>query len=343
MVLINLVFLKVKEYINKEKSKTFSAKTKKVQDLINHTLFILETFGIPIDGTPRRIERMAIAFLACGGIKNFKQINNPKDSNLKTRGIIKFVNANFKEKISSGSYDDIRRKDLKLLTTAEIVIQSKPSSATNDSTRGYNISPTYKKLLSSYGDKSWENSTKQKLKDITPLKLKLKRLRDIKKVEVQIGEKNIEFSVGKHNDLQKVIIEEFLPRYGYGAEVLYVGDTSDKYLHLEEEKLKELKFFELSHEELPDVVAYSKKKNWIYLIEAVHSSGPISEIRLIELQKLTKKCKADVVFVTAFLDRETFRKFMVDIAWETEVWIANNPDHLIHFNGDKFLGPYEGR
>ena len=132
-----------------------------------------------------------------------------------------------------------------------------------------------------------------------------------------------------------------MPRYGFGAQVLYVGDTSDKYLHLEEKKLKELKFFEISHEELPDIIAYSKEKNWLYLIEAVHSSGPISEIRLLQLQKLTEKCTADIVYVTAFLNRPKFRQFMAEIAWETEVWIADNPDHMVHFNGDKFLGPYK--
>jgi type II restriction enzyme len=330
----------VKQYITKDKCKTFLKKTKKVQELINTTLYILDTFGIPIDGTQRRIERMAIAFLACGGITKIKEINNPKDLNLKTREIIEFVNKKFKEEISPGSYDDIRRKDLKLLTTAEIVIQSKPESATNDSTRGYNISPVYKELLSSYGSTNWEKKTKKALKGVKPLKEKLKRLRKIEKVKVDLGSKKLSFSVGKHNDLQKAIVEEFLPRYGFGAEVLYVGDTSDKYLHLEKEKLKELNFFEMSHDELPDIVAYSKEKNWMYLIEAVHSSGPISEIRLIQLQKLTKKCKADIVYVTAFLDRSTFRKFIIDVAWETEVWIADNPDHLIHFNGDKFLGPY---
>ncbi len=78
------------------------------------------------------------------------------------------------------------------------------------------------------------------------------------------------------------------------------------------------------------------------LIEAVHSSGPISELRLIQLQKLTKDCKADIVYVTAFLNRPKFSQFMTDIARETEVWIADNPDHLVHFNGDKFLGPYKG-
>ena len=43
----------------------------------------------------------------------------------------------------------------------------------------------------------------------------------------------------------------------------------------------------------------------------------------------------------AFPDRAEFRKNAADIAWETEVWIADNPDHMIHFNGDRFLGPHE--
>jgi len=120
-----------------------------------------------------------------------------------------------------------------------------------------------------------------------------------------------------------------------------VGDTADKFLCIEKAKLKALNFFELAHGELPDVVAYSKAKNWLYLIEAVHSSGPISPLRLLELQQLTVNCTADIVFVTAFLNRETFRKFAPDIAWETEVWIAANPDHLIHFDGERFLGPYK--
>jgi type II restriction enzyme len=105
--------------------------------------------------------------------------------------------------------------------------------------------------------------------------------------------------------------------------------------------LKKLNFFELSHDELPDIIAYNSVSNWLFLIEAVHSAGPLSEIRLHELKKLLKKCTADLVFVTAFLKRDDFRKWCAAIAWETEVWIAGNPDHLIHFNGSKFLGPYK--
>lgn len=336
----------MKQYISVDSSKSYYNKPKAIRELINAALYILDKFGIPIEGTPRRLERMALAFLASGDIKKISDFKSAKDMNsgyaLKTRDIIIYVNKHFGEEISSGSYDDIRRKDLKLLTVAEVVLQSSPNSATNDSTRGYTINPTYAELVRSYGSKNWEQLVADKLKNIEPLSKKLKRDREIVKVSVTLpsgGE--LTFSAGEHNDLQKAIIEEFLPRYGHGAEVLYVGDTSDKYLYLEKQELEKLNFFEISHEELPDVIAYSKKKNWLYLIEAVHSSGPISELRLIQLQKLTKECKADIVYVTAFLNRPKFRQYMTDIAWETEVWIADNPDHLVHFNGDKFLGPYK--
>lgn len=336
----------MKQYISPDKTKTFSSKTTQIQKLINTTLFILDTFGIPMDATPRRLERMAIAFLASGDIKKIGDFKNTKDLNsgyaLKTRDIIIYVNNHFGENISSGSYDDIRRKDLKLLTVAEVVLQSSPNSATNDSTRGYSINPTYAELVRSFGTNDWDEIVAEKLEGFEPLSKKLKREREIAKVNVTLPSGGgLSFSAGEHNALQKAIIEEFLPRYGHGAEVLYVGDTSDKYLYLEKRALEKLNFFEIAHEELPDIIAYSKKKNWLYLIEAVHSSGPISELRLIQLQKLTKHCEVEIVYVTAFLNRPKFRQFMSEIAWETEVWIGDAPDHLIHFNGDKFLGPYK--
>lgn len=336
-----------KEYIKKGTCKSFDSKTKQVRLLINTTLYILNRFGVPVTGTPRRVERMAMVFLACADVKNISQFKEAKDSNhgfsLGTREIIRYVNENFSENISSGSYDDIRRKDLELLVLGDIVVRSNPSSATNDSTRGYSLNPLYAALLRKYEATNWKQEVNIQLAGVESIEVKLRRRRDIKKIPVTISrDKNIELSLGEHNELQKAIIESFLPQYGFGAEVLYVGDTTDKYLHLDRDRLNELNFFEILHEELPDVIAYSRERNWLYLIEAVHSSGPISETRLLKLKDLVKKCKAEVVYVTAFLDRKTFRKWTADIAWETEVWIADTPDHLIHFNGDKFLGPYKG-
>jgi hypothetical protein len=166
--------------------------------------------------------------------------------------------------------------------------------------------------------------------------------RKLAQIPVRIKEGvNLEFSPGAHNQLQKLIIEKFLPAFGFGATVLYVGDTTDKDLFLDREGLQELRFSEIAHDKLPDVVAYSSKKDWLYLIEAVTTANPISELRRLDLQSMCKDCSAGIVFVTSFPDRATFRKHAKDIAWETEVWVADTPEHMIHFNGDKFLGPHQ--
>jgi type II restriction enzyme len=260
---------------------------------------------------------------------------------MKTRDIIQWINDRFNEKISSGSYDDIRRKNLKLLTLADIIISTKPESATNDSRRGYALNPIYTNLVKSINTKHWNSELKIALESGSKLSEELEQKRNLHKVPVILPNGiKLEFSVGKHNVLQKKIIEEFLPIYGNRSEVLYVGDTAKKLFVNEKEKLVSLGFFKLSHDKLPDVITYSKEKNWLYLVEAVHSSGPISPVRLLELKRLTRSCSAEIVYITAFLNRETFRKFVADIAWETEVWIADSPEHLIHWNGHKFLGPY---
>jgi BsuBI/PstI restriction endonuclease domain/BsuBI/PstI restriction endonuclease HTH domain len=320
-----------------------STKSKSVQKIINEALDILESVGIPMDKTERGLERMAVCFLAVAGVtKAWSQAK--ENNNLKSRDIISLVNKNFEEKISSGSYDDIRRKDLKLLVLADIVINSGVGrgSATNDPTRGYSLHPDFKKLIVTYKTADWAKSVKLFNKNKPSLAEILSRKRDIEKIPVRLPlGKQINLSLGAHNVLQKAIVEEFLPRFGRDCSVLYIGDTSNKALHIDHEELQRLNFFELAHDELPDVLAYSKKNNWLYLIEAVHSSGPMSEIRVLELKKMLKNCKAELIFVTAFLTRPDFKKWMMDVAWETEVWIADNPDHLIHFNGHKFLGAYK--
>lgn len=322
---------------------TRSTKSQSVQKIINEALGILDSVGIPLNTkTERGMEKMAVCFLAVAGVKKdwSKAVEN---ANLKSRDIITIVNENFEEKISSGSYDDIRRKDLKLLVLADIIINSgvNKGSATNDPTRGYALHPDFKNLIVTYKTADWK-STLQTFNENKPsLAEILSRKRNLEQIPVKLPNgKPLELSLGEHNILQKEIIEQFLPRFGSDCSVLYIGDTSNKSLHMEIEELKKLNFFELSHDELPDIIAFSEKNNWLYLIEAVHSSGPMSEIRVHQLKKLLKDSKAELIFVTAFLNRTEFRKWVIDVAWETEVWIADNPDHMIHFNGHKFLGAY---
>jgi hypothetical protein len=151
-------------------------------------------------------------------------------------------------------------------------------------------------------------------------------------------------SIGSGNscrtDAQGAIVEEFAPRFAPGAYLLYLGDTAHKTLHIETEMLEKLNIPVTKHDKLPDVVLYDAKKNWLFLIEAVTSHGPLSPKRQFELELILKDCPAELVFVSAFPDGKEFRKHVVNIAWESEVWLADSPDHLIHFNGDKFLGPH---
>ena len=318
-------------------------KNEVVKKLIFTILDVFREVGIPLDGTThRRLERMAMACMAVGDIKTtLAEARSATDNRfLTTREIIAYENTNYGENISSGSYDDIRRKDLLLLVQAQIVLNSSSfdTQATNNPTRGYALNPLFVDLIKYYGKVGWRRELAKYKKKLKSLKDELERKRNMEKIPVLLPTGvRLELSAGEHNALQKKIVEDFLPRFGMGAEVLYIGDTSDKFLFRNDEILAKIGFFALGHEELPDVVAYCQKNNLLFLIEAVHSAGPMSEIRVSKLKKQLEKCVASLVFITSFLNKKDFRKWVNDIAWETEVWIAESPEHMIHFNGYKFL------
>ena len=163
--------------------------------------------------------------------------------------------------------------------------------------------------------------------------------RSMQKMPVIINGAGFTFSPGKHNELQKAIIEEFAPRFAPGSECLYVGDTTEKDLVKNVEKLSGLGFEITLHDKMPDVVLYSAEKNWIYFVESVTSVGPMDPKRIREIEEMTQNVTAGKIYVTAFLDFATYKKFAESLAWETEVWLAEMPDHMIHLNGDKFMGP----
>ncbi|NEQ95234.1 MAG: restriction endonuclease, partial [Cyanothece sp. SIO2G6] len=248
----------------------------------------------------------------------------------------------YSESISRGSYDDFKRKEIDLLLSDSIVVPGfVERSAVNDSRSGYAICPTHIEAIRQFGTSDWDDAVESLLSGKISLRQQLDTKRDISMISISLpGGLELSFTPGRHNALQKAIIEQFLPRYGYACEVLYVGDSSDKYLYLNRETLSKLNFPEPSHKELPDIIAFSEQKGWIYLIESVTSFGEISQIRKLELERITTNCTYPIIFVTAFPDRSTYRKYCANLAWETEVWIASDPDHLIHLNGPKFLGPY---
>ena len=325
-------------------------KTEQEKIKILEAVNILGQLGIPLEKFTsrqwRRVERLALVLLSLGDVRpdtSWSSVKSREDCvSITTRSIIDFINKHYSEKMSSGSYDDFKRDEIDFLLLDSIVIPGfVERSAVNDSRSGYAICPTHVEAIRKFDTVDWNDAVKSLLATKLSLRQKLNTQRDLATIPIVLpGGLKLSFTPGNHNILQKAIIEKFLPIYGYGCEVLYIGDSSDKYLHLNREKLLELRFPEPSHEELPDIIAFSEQKGWIYLIESVTSFGEISPIRKLELERITENCINPIVFITAFPDRDTYRKYCANLAWETEVWIASDPEHLIHLNGGKFLGPY---
>ena len=163
----------------------------------------------------------------------------------------------------------------------------------------------------------------------------------MKRIPVTIGPGDtINLSPGGQNVLVKKIIEEFAPRFTPGGTVLYVGDTEEKFAFFNQEVLSALGVAVDPHGKMPDVVIYHVNKNWLVLIEAVTSHGPVNLKRKEELEYLFRESTVSLIFITAFLDRKVMSVYLGEISWETDVWLADSPTHLIHFDGEKYLDPY---
>lgn len=328
--------------------KTFNAKPPKVRKLIREALQVLSCLGIPIDTvTERKREKMAMAFLAVGNVKSSADWKRIKDANadyaVTTKGIIEFDNAHLGDRISRGSYDYVLRDDLKLLLLADIVVKSKPSANTSNPTRGYKVSAEYSRIIRNYGQSDWFAQVAAFNAAHPTYEEKISQRRNLPKIKVTTPDgRTLELKDGDHNAIQKAIIEEFLPRFGHGAVLLYCGDADNKYgLVFEEEKLRELGFLNLRQSKLPDVIAYSPGKDWVYMIEAYHTSNPITPTRKFELEKIMGASARKGVFVTAFENIAAYRKCDEELAWETEIWIMTEPDHMQHRDGTRFLCPME--
>ena len=311
---------------------------------------ILRSVGVPLRSyTKRRQERVAKALLAVGHLQpnmSWSEVMSFFDEGprpVTTREIIRFWNTHYGESLADSSYDDVRRRDLAILVEANLVQPSAadPTADTNDGTRGYAFPKESLDLLRSYGSDGWEEQLLLFRQNAGVLADRLSKAREFRMVPVRLpsGE-TYNLSPGPHNEIQKAIIEQFLPRFSKGAEVLYVGDTSKKVLHMDAAKLRSLGIAEPSRALLPDVLAYDEEQNWLFVIEAVHSSNPIDQLRHLALRRLTENALAGCVFVSAFMDMSAFARFSKSISWETEVWIADEPDHMIHFDGEQFLGPH---
>ena len=256
---------------------------------------------------------------------------------IRIHDIIQFSNTFYGTTYAENSRETFRKQALHRFRTAALVEDN--GKATNSPNYRYRLTEETLKMLKTLQSIEWQKSLNRflmyhdKLIDIYASKKKMTMM------PVKINGADFKFSAGKHNELQKAIIEEFAPRFAPNSECLYVGDTTEKDLVKNVDKLTELGFEITLHDKMPDVVLYRADKNWIYFVESVTSVGPMDPKRILEITEMTKSVTAGKIFVTAFLDFKTYKKFSEMLAWETQVWIAEMSEHMIHLNGDKFLGP----
>jgi adenine-specific DNA-methyltransferase len=305
---------------------------------MEEALEIIRTFGLPIQ---QRNERSARTLLAVLDIKEGDSWSQARQRLIGIHDIIEFIATNYGYRYAENSRESIRKATLRQFNQAFIteLNPDDPNRATNSSLNAYQATTEALEVIKKFGTKQWSDAVKGFIAKKGTLQERYDKTRKDNSVSVQFpnGSTPLVLSSGKHNELQKAVIEKFLPRFFPNAEVLYLGDTAHKQLFSNKKRLEELNVPITEHEELPDIVLYDKSRDVLVLIEAVTSVGPVTHTRYVTLEKVLSRCKLRRIYVSAFPDSATYKRFIDDIAWETEIWISDKPNHMIHYNGDKFL------
>jgi type II restriction enzyme len=301
---------------------------------------ILKALGLP----PAQYNEMAaLTFLAICNVKeNEKWAKATRQSLGVTKGIMTFVNENYGKSYAPNTRETFRRQVLHQFVQARVVDYNPdaPTLPVNSPRAHYALTSEVLEVVKTFKTRNWKKALKNFIDTVGKLSEVYLKERELIQIPVVLQNGEIlKLSAGKHNEVQSAIVEQFAPRFANGGTLLYLGDTAKKDLFVDEKGLNDLGIPIDQHSKLPDVVIYDNKRKWLFLIEAVTSHGPVSPKRLLELEDFLKNCKVGKVYVTAFPDMSEFKKHSNNIAWETEVWLMEVPDHMIHFNGDRFMGP----
>jgi hypothetical protein len=315
-------------------------RTAKIEKKLQDAIGILKELGFAAGQSNERAAYVLLALLDLPPLKSWAAVANPLRG---TTPVMEFLAKSYDKNYRPNTRETIHDEALKYFVDAGLLLRNpdKPDRATNSAKTVYQIEPSALALMRTYGTPAWTKQIKKYLASQQKLRADLLRDRNIPRIPVKLSSgKKISLSPGGQNPLIKLVVEEFCSRFAAGAKVVYIGDAENKFLHLDASYLEGIGVVIAAAAKMPDVVVHDTKRNWLLLIEAVVSAGSVDAKRRKELKQLFRGSHAGLVFVTAFFDRQAFGRFQQQISWETEVWIANEPDHVIHFNGVRFLGPY---
>jgi hypothetical protein len=301
---------------------------------------ILVSLGLPRAQQNERSARCLLALLNLTPKKKWAQAENPL---MGITPIMDWIRDHHKKTYAPNTRETVRRQTMHQFVDAGIALYNpdKPDRPVNSPAAVYQIEPAALTLLRSFDTRTWHNKLTAYLAERQTLAARYAKERKQNLIPVQIapGQK-INLSPGEHSELIRAIIEDFAPRFVPGAELIYAGDAGEKWGYFDAVLLTKLGVNVDAHGKMPDVVLFDPKQKWLVLVESVTSHGPVDGKRHAELGKLFAGSTAGLVYVTAFPTRAIMGRYLGEIAWETEVWVADSPSHLIHFNGERFLGPY---
>ena len=313
-----------------------SAKPSKVREAID----VLAQFGLP---RAQLNERTAYCLLALLNLTEEKQWSTATDPLVGITPMMDFARNNYGADYAPNTRETFRRFSMHQMVQAGIALYNPdmPDRPTNSPKAVYQISPAALQVVKAYKTRTWSRKLAAFKKSVSTLVEQYAQERQMDMVQVRVRDgQAISLSPGKHNDLIRLIIEDMAPRFMPGATLVYIGDTGDKWGFFDKELAAQLGLNVEEHGKMPDVVLWYEAQKWLVLVESVTSHGPVDSKRHIELKALFASASADTVYISAFPDKRTFARFASDVAWETEVWVADNPTHMVHFNGSRFLGPY---
>ncbi len=311
------------------------------QRKMDEAVAILKALGMP---PGQQNDRSALTLLAMVDLRPsgaWDQLQRPL---MGITPIMEYAREHYGREYAPNTRETFRRQTMHQFVEAGIAQYNPddPARPVNSPNACYQVSEEALRVIVVYGTPEWDAAVKRWLKIGTSLAAKWAQDRQMQMIPVKVAKcREVALTPGAHSELIRDILESFAPRFVPGADVIYVGDTGDKVGCFDEEHLADLGVTVDKHGKMPDVVLYFGKKNWFLLVEAVTTHGPMDAKRHNELADLFCGALAGLIYVTAFPDRRVMARYLREISWETEVWCADTPSHLIHFDGERFLGPYE--
>lgn len=303
-------------------------------------LTVLVDLGMP---RAQQNERSAVSLLALLSLQPGMKWTRATRPLIGITPIMSWARQHYDRDDAPNTRETYRRQTMHQLVDAGIVLYNpdNPTRPVNSPHAAYQIAPPAYQLLKTFRTSTWQAELAKFLAVRQSLADQYAAAREHHQIPVTMADgRTLSLTPGDHSQLIKSIIQDFAPRFAPGSSLVYAGDTGTKVGFFDEALLASLGVVLDRHGKLPDVVLHFTKRNWLLLVESVTSHGPVDGKRRGELKKLFAKCTAGLVYVTAFPTRQLASRYIPKIAWETEVWIADAPSHLIHFNGVRFLGPY---